>query len=1469
MKTKSIIKSLLLAAVVTVAIPGTAQMVSNNNDDEVNKVDQRATKAYRPGEVIVKFKETSRVKMRSNAKGKFATAGVSQVDQAFNLLGVSEADQLMPLTGKQVSRRKMRSYSGDEVKDRDMSGLFRLRMSATAATTVEQAVAELKKLDEVEYAEPNYLVFAMADNSAVYTAEPLYGQQWGPAAINLPQLWDMPLLEGAKRPIIAILDTGIDIEHPDLAANIWTNAAEVSGAEGEDDDNNGFADDVHGWDFINQTAKIADYNGHGTHCAGIAAAVGNNGIGITGANPDAYIMPITVMQSDGTGDVATIIKGIDYATANGAEFLSMSFGGYAYSIAQEQALAKAYSKATLVAAAGNNGVCIYTGHHQPSPGPCYPAAFTFVLGVEAATEGGRARFSNWDCDGPIYSMPWPGENNEETLHNYELRAPGVNIYSTYPIGRYKAMNGTSMACPLAAGAISRLMQSKSYEYQVINREILFGDLIHGANQQTGIMDVLAAYNIKDEDRVPTLWLVSTELNDEAEGDGDFRPDAGEIIDLWPTIRNDWGNATNIKLHLEMGDELEDASLIEIITNDVDFGKNLSGYGKAKSDNPIRFKVADNCPDNRHIKLKLVVTCDNVTEPMVQDFVIVVENGIELGGVINEDITLYPNKHYIVTKNIAIPQGKTLTIMPDTRLEFYQGCYIQSEGKLIANGKPDSLIVFTNHNRANTWGGIRSHSSYYNYHYVNNNGYVYTNADTTLFTLAPTDVTPIKFENFETYRYFSGDWQGKDEWNLYEYLTDFHKELWGYWDNIWMNDKQDLMTDPDFITPPILQMLSEYRDSLAAYPTEWSEEYPNGKGFPCRAGLHDKFYLCDNPCDTLAYCVLEHVSYGYGNGNNPYLYLKDCILDEMVENNGIIFEFNRGYDGLRNNFLNSKIQSRAQYKANYSLRYSNFVNFQNYLGISASWLYSQLPSSNLIQSGTPWDEWDDMNQMYIQKFFMIGRDNGITTDHAEWPSWLGTGKEEIIRPYVYDSKNPKVDCFTTIDLSNMPTRPIRETHGIVWKVVVDGYDAQDDFAEMPPLGVGRHKFEVYYNRDDMDTTFTPTLTMGVRPPYTQIGISDGGYWSIKDGVSVYTAFLYITGRLQADGLNRIKVTGGKDYDHFDIPDEYWRFNVLVQAAGSLATGFAAEPGLGSVKLTWNNENNDFEDAMGFNVYRFQLGEENDTINRVRLNETILDIDATEFTDYEVTPGETYYYYYKVLSTDLKEYDISNVVAATPLTSTLGDANASGSVDVADVITTVNYAAGMDPKPFIFGAADVNVDEEIDILDVIGIIKIITHPNSAATASVEAVAEYSVEDGIVYVDCPVDLAGVQLMLTADREATITATEALNGFEQVGAWMDETSYLFMAYNMAGRVIPAGRHAILNIADAGITDIRLSDKDGHNVLAVPAVPTVIDHIAADQQVRRGVYDLMGRKVANDASSLPRLQPGIYIVNGSKVVVK
>ena len=171
-------------------------------------------------------------------------------------------------------------------------------------------------------------------------------------------------------------------------------------------------------------------------------------------------MPVTVMQSDGTGDVATIIKGIDYAAANGADVINMSFGGYAYSIAEEQALARAYQTAVLVAAAGNDCMIINPDKRCPVcrewGAPMFPAAFTFVLGVEASNrDGSRASFSNYDDDGPTFSA-----FGEEKLYNYELRAPGTAMTSTFPGGKYKALNGTSMASPLVAGAISRLLQCK-------------------------------------------------------------------------------------------------------------------------------------------------------------------------------------------------------------------------------------------------------------------------------------------------------------------------------------------------------------------------------------------------------------------------------------------------------------------------------------------------------------------------------------------------------------------------------------------------------------------------------------------------------------------------------------------------------------------------------------------------------------------------------------------------------------------------------------------------------------------------------------------------------------------------------------------------------------------------------------------------------------------------------------------------
>ena len=1293
-----------VALTALMAIPAMAQ--DRNNEDEVVKVDARfSAYNYREGELIVKFKDQSAAQIKAPRRTKFRTSGVNSIDATLRALGVSEVEELMPLSGHQTVKRLARSVNGQTVTAPAMNRVYLMRYNKAKVRNVEEAVAKLSKLKDVEYAEPNRIVYALGgaeamaaqskaldeaqqqtaggENRSVSFNDPLFGNQWGLQSMQIPLLWQEPFITN-KRPVIAILDTGVDIDHPDLKANIWTNAKEAEGAEEYDDDGNGFNDDVHGWDFVNQTGRIGDWNGHGTHCAGIAAAVGGNGIGIVGANPDALIMPVTVMQSDGTGDVATIIKGIDYAVANGADIISMSFGSYGESKAEEQALGRAYQKAILVAAAGNDGKCLNHKHlekGQTAPKPMYPASYTFVLGVQAMnSEGNITGWSNYDDDGPTYS-----EWGEDKLYNYELLAPGVNIESTYPGGNYKSLNGTSMATPMVAGALSRLIQSKEYT----NKEYLFGDLINACSE-TGGLDIYKAFSIKDEDRKPELSFVTYEMDDSTNvGDGDGRPDAGEVIDFYPIVRNSWGKAKNIKLSIELG-ENEDPQIVELLKKEADFGSELSSYGKGKSDEPLRIKINDKCADNRHIRLVLKGTCDGMEGIFTQEITLTVENGVEIGGVIKKDMTLYPNVHYIVTKNLAIPEGVTLTIKPGTKLEF-KGTYFTNKGTINAAGKPDSLIVLE---------GIGDLSN--NDAVINLSGFSYTELK--------------KSELFECN---------------------------GSYNNV------------------IIINNNVFRFCSSSYET-------------------DNSYCCN-------------------------------IYNNKIVDSGLGF-----YE--KCNFINNQQQD-------------------GYSGCAAH--LDKFKSSNI---------WNT-------ECIGIRRESIIFT--PDFPNYFGSSKEATVRKSILDINN---DYYTTeYDLSNMLTRPNAEAHGVVWKVVVNGYDAQDEFDMLPPLGVGKHKFEVYFNRP-MRTSVTPMVAMGVRPPYTQIPIAEEGTWSADS--TVYTTYLTITGKTGADGLNRIYVDGAKDNEGFEIPYENSRFNVNVQAAGSLSTGFMGEAGLGKVTLSWNDVQNSFDDFLGYNLYRYT--DKGDTI---KVNKQLLDNETLEYVDYDVVPGTTYCYQYKVITTDLKETDPSNVVAVTPMTSTLGDANGSGNVDVADVITTVNYASGQEPKPFIFEAADVNTDLQIDILDVVGIIRTILNPNTDVSSMAMATATYTVENGIVYVDSPVDLAGVQIQIATEKGSQIKATDEMEGFEQTSSWLSDNDFIYLAYSMSGKTLTAGKHAILNIGNAKIMDIRLSDAAGKNVEAKAGQETSVTRLGADVMNVSGIYTLTGVKLSGRSSDLKKLPAGVYIVDGKKVV--
>ncbi len=252
------------------------------------------------------------------------------------------------------------------------------------------------------------------------------GNEWNLNAVNAPESWAQGFTGNGI--VVAVIDTGVDSDHPDLVNQIWVNRNEVA-ANGLDDDHNGYVDDVSGWDFVGNDNNANDGNGHGTHVAGIVAA-DNNGFGATGVAPDATIMPIRVLDSNGYGSAPGIAAGIRYAAQYGADIINLSLGG-AFSSAIQSAIQYAQSLDVLVVVASGN---------EYASTPSYPARFSAsmsnVISVGAHNSAnGIASFSNdVGVSGAV-----------------QVDAPGVNTYSTYINGGYVTFSGTSMAAPHVAG----------------------------------------------------------------------------------------------------------------------------------------------------------------------------------------------------------------------------------------------------------------------------------------------------------------------------------------------------------------------------------------------------------------------------------------------------------------------------------------------------------------------------------------------------------------------------------------------------------------------------------------------------------------------------------------------------------------------------------------------------------------------------------------------------------------------------------------------------------------------------------------------------------------------------------------------------------------------------------------------------------------------------------------------------------
>lgn len=638
-------------AIETIASRNERERIVTSPEDDVG---------YVAGELIVRFTpEVGRqIAVQSNTLDKLDAVGVSALDD----LGARYGLQAVQPVFRQQVREQADAAQEHLLPTPSLGDVYRLVFPAEV--DVEQLAVDYSANLNVVYAEPNYIAEIDTTPDDTY-----YAQQWGLTKINAPAAWDVQT--GTLGIVIAIIDTGVDMDHPDLNGKIWNNPGET--LDGVDNDGNGLIDDLHGYDWVNGDTDPQDDNGHGTHCAGISAAETDNAQGVAGVCWNCSVMPLKAFQSSGRGSYADIAAAINYAANKGAHVINMSFGSYADSQVVKDALENAYGTAVLVASAGNDN----------SLAKHYPAAYPWVIGV-AATDGDdkKAGFSNYGT--------W-----------VDVSAPGVNIYSTLFDDTYAGWSGTSMAAPFVSGLAALLVA----EHPTWSKELIRGQLYQSTDNidalnplyvgklGTGRINAGTALSLVP---VPDIHYQSNAVGD-GTGDGDGIVDAGESITLTVTLKNYWDSATNVTATLSTLD-----GWTTISDGTASFG-GISAYASMNNQsNPFAFSADSNTPNNHDITFQLDVYADNGYHN-TDSFYLTVQRGTEVSGILGSNATWTSDREYIVTGNILVPDGITLTIEAGTTVRFDPATAIQVDGNLFAVGSAGEPILFTSNSLAQSSG----------------------------------------------------------------------------------------------------------------------------------------------------------------------------------------------------------------------------------------------------------------------------------------------------------------------------------------------------------------------------------------------------------------------------------------------------------------------------------------------------------------------------------------------------------------------------------------------------------------------------------------------------------------------------------------------------------------------------------------------------------------------------------------------